>query len=196
MKMPAMLAVLAALTTPVFAQESSLPDSDIDLDTTEEAIVESAPPEKHYAQWPAFFAIGEYPVTPDLVGIRVTIPYSTKQDSVTGIDIGLWGRSQYYEGIQLNILRNDVKDRGTGIQVGLYNSMGHADMLGIQVGLWNEAGTLKGVQAGLVNLAGDMSGFQVGLINRCEEMYGFQVGLINVIRDAELQFCPIVNVGF
>ena len=39
-------------------------------------------------------------------------------------------------------------------------------------------------------------GFQVGVINRAEEMYGFQVGVINVIRDAELTFCPLVNIGF
>jgi len=196
MKKPIMLAALVAFCAPVFAQESALPDSDVNLDNPEEATIQNEAPRKQFAQWPAFFAIGEYPVTPDLVGLRITIPYSTKQESVTGFDIGLWGRSQYFEGIQVNILRNDVKDRAAGLQVGFYNSIGQADLLAIQAGLWNEAGSISGIQAGLVNLAGEVSGIQVGLINRCEEMYGFQIGAINIIRDAELQFCPIVNVGF
>ena len=49
---------------------------------------------------------------------------------------------------------------------------------------------------GLVNLVGEAQGFQIGLINRAETMVGYQVGLINVIRDAELQFFPIVNIGW
>lgn len=191
-----MFAAFAALSATVFAQEASLPDSDVNLDNPEDTIAEVAPAPKQYAQWPAFFAIGEYPSTPDLVGVRVTIPYSTKQENVTGIDLGLWGRAQYFEGLQLNLLRNDVKDRGAAFQLGLYNSVGMADMFAIQAGLWNEAGSLKGIQAGLVNLVGDMSGIQVGVINRSEELYGFQLGLINIIRDAEVQFFPIANVGF
>ena len=190
-----MFAALAALTATVFAQEANLPDSDVNLDSPEDAVVEAAAAPKQYAQWPAFFAIGEYPSTPDLVGIRVTIPYSTKQENVTGIDLGLWGRAQYFEGLQLNLLRNDVKDRAAAFQAGFYNSVGMADLFAIQVGLWNEAATVSGVQVGLVNLAGDASGVQVGIINRCEEMYGFQLGLINIIRDAEIQFFPIANVG-
>ena len=196
MKTSLMFAAFAALTVTVYAQESALPDSDVNLDNPEDAVIETTAAPKQYAQWPAFFAIGEYPSTPDLVGLRITIPYSTKQENVTGLDLGLWGRSQYFEGVQVNVLRNDVKDRAAACQVGFYNSIGMADLLGIQVGLWNESGCISGVQAGLVNLAGEMSGVQVGLINRTEEMYGFQVGLINIIRDAELQFCPIVNVGF
>ena len=69
-------------------------------------------------------------------------------------------------------------------------------MLGVQVGLWNEARSIGGVQAGLVNVVGDARGLQIGLINRAETMYGYQVGVVNVIRDAEFQFLPIVNVGF
>lgn len=148
------------------------------------------------AVWPAFFAVGEIPATPDLIGLRLTIPYSTKQESVTGFDLGFWGRSQYFEGIQINIFRNDVRDQGTGFQVGIYNSIGEANLLGVQVGLWNEAGEIRGVQAGLVNTAGIAQGFQIGLINRADEMYGFQVGAINVIRCAELSFMPILNIGF
>ena len=47
-----------------------------------------------------------------------------------------------------------------------------------------------------MNVAGEAQGFQVGLINRAETMSGYQVGLVNVIRDAELQFFPILNIGF
>ena len=115
---------------------------------------------------------------------------------MTGIDLGLWGRTLTFEGLMLNILRNDVKDDLSGFQVGLYNSVGGGDLFGIQAGLWNEAGHMRGIQAGLVNVACEARGFQVGLINRSETMYGYQVGLINIIRDAELQFCPVLNIGF
>jgi hypothetical protein len=55
---------------------------------------------------------------------------------------------------------------------------------------------MNGLQVGVVNSAGALSGFQAGLINRAEELYGFQIGVINVIRDAELRFCPFINIGF
>ena len=153
-------------------------------------------PKKHVAIWPACFAVFELPETPDLVGLRITIPFSTKQESITGVDIGLWGRCQYFEGLQMSILRNDVRERLAGIQLGFYNSVGYGCLGGVQLGVWNEAHSLNGLQAGIVNLAGDAFGFQVGIINRAETMNGFQVGIINVIRDAEVPFCPIINVGF
>jgi len=184
-----MLALITAVAVPVFAQEEEKKEESKPVAKLEERKRESA-------VWPAFFAVCEFPASPDVVGLRLTIPFSTKQESVTGIDLGLWGRSLYFEGIQINILRNDVKDRAAGIQVGLYNSVGSGEMIGVQAGLWNEANAFRGVQAGLVNIAGEVQGFQVGLINRCETMYGYQVGLINVIRDAELQFLPVLNIGF
>lgn len=153
-------------------------------------------PRKQVAVWPAFFAMGEVPATPDLIGLRITIPWSTKQESVTGFDFGLWARTMYFEGVALNIFRNDVKDELTGAQIGFYNSAAQADALGLQVGLWNECGTMNGIQAGLVNSVGAMGGVQIGVINRAEELYGFQLGVVNVIRDAEMRFCPLVNIGF
>ena len=186
-------AAVAALAMSVRAQEA---DAFEDMEDEELIPQMTETQRKKVAVWPAFFALCELPETPDLIGLRLTIPFSTKQESVTGIDIGFWGRSKYFEGIQLNILRNDVKDQLSGFQVGLYNSAAQADLLGLQVGLWNEAGSLSGAQVGLVNNVGSMQGVQVGLINRAEELYGFQLGLINVIRDAELSFCPIVNIGF
>lgn len=151
---------------------------------------------KNVALWPACFGVFELPETPDLVGIRFAIPYSTKQESVTGFDIGFWGRSVYFEGIAVNVFRNDVREKLSGLQVGIYNSAGYCNLGAVQVGVWNEAHSINGIQAGLVNIAGDAYGFQVGLINRAETMSGFQIGVINVIRDAEIAFCPVVNIGF
>ena len=153
-------------------------------------------PRKNVALWPAFIAIWDFPETPDLVGLRITVPCSTKQENVTGLDVGFWGRSEYFEGIQLNVLRNDVRDSCAGIQVGCYNSVARGDLFGIQVGLWNESMSHRGIQFGAINVSGDSQGLQIGLINRSETMYGFQLGLINIIRDAEFQFMPILNVGF
>ena len=146
--------------------------------------------------WPAFFAFSQIPHSADVVGLRLTIPYSTSQGNITGIDLGFWGRCLYMEGIQINILRNDVVDQASGFQFGIYNSIGHGEMLGIQAGLWNEALCLRGIQAGLVNVTGEAQGFQIGLINRAETLYGYQVGLINVIRSAEIPFFPLINIGF
>ena len=134
--------------------------------------------------WPAFLAVWQVPHALDVVGLRITIPYSTAQENVTGFDLGLWGRCLYFEGVQVNLLRCDVVDDGAGAQVGIYNSIGHGDMLGVQVGLWNEALCLRGVQAGLINVAGEAEGFQVGVVNRAESLHGYQLGLVNVIRSA------------
>ncbi len=116
----------------------------------ETSSVTSEAPRKQVAAWPAFFAICELPSTPDLIGLRLAIPFSTKQESVTGFDIGFLARTSYFEGLAVNIFRNDVKDQLTGIQIGLYNSAVQADAFGIQAGLWNEATSINGLQAGLV----------------------------------------------
>ena len=182
------IAMTAALTMPLLAQEVA------------PAETESTQPREERRRdssvWPAIIAICEYPESADVVGLRLTIPFSTRQENVTGFDVGFWGRALTFEGLMANVLRNDVKDDLAGVQVGLYNSAGGCDMLGVQVGLWNETGHICGCQAGLVNTAGEARGLQVGIINRSETLYGYQIGLVNVIRDAELQFCPIVNIGF
>jgi hypothetical protein len=67
--------------------------------------------------------------------------------------------------------------------------------MGIQIGLWNEAQSIRGFQIGLVNVANSACGFQVGLINRAESAYGFQAGGINIIRESDMPFLPIVNIG-
>lgn len=192
MKKLAIFAVAAAIGATSFAQAISE-----DLDDEEIVLPEStAKPPKDVAVWPAFFALCELPSTPDLIGLRLTIPFSTVQENVTGFDIGLWGSARFFEGVQVNILRNIAIDQLSGIQAGIYNTAGQAYTIGIQAGLWNEAQLLNGVQAGLVNTVGAMNGVQVGLINRAESLYGFQVGAINIIRSAEMKFCPVVNIGF
>lgn len=156
-------------------------------------------PHKNVGVWPAFLVISEIPSadrTPDVVGLRLTVPYSVRHESVTGFDIGLWGRARRFEGFMCSLLRNDVKDSMAGVQAGIYNSVEQADMIGGQIGVWNEAGSIRGFQAGVVNTAGVAQGLQIGLINRAEEMYGLQIGIVNIIRCAELQFCPVVNIGF
>ena len=181
------IALTAILALPVFAQEKPEPAAAQPAEAERKA---------ESSVWPAYVAVSQWPRSVDVIGLRLTIPFSSSQESVTGIDLGLWGKSLYFEGFQLNLLRSEVQDSGSGFQVGIYNSVGSGDMLGVQVGLWNEARSIGGVQAGLVNVVGDARGLQIGLINRAETMYGYQVGVVNVIRDAEFQFLPIVNVGF
>ena len=197
------VAAIAAFVLPLCAADAAsdmvtaedvVDDLPVEEDNGLEVKVDA--PRKNVALWPAFIAVWDFPETPDLIGLRITIPCSTKQENVTGLDVGFWGRSEYFEGIQLNVLRNDVRDSLAGIQVGFYNSVARGDLLGVQVGLWSESMSQRGIQAGLVNVAGDMEGVQIGIINRCETMYGFQLGAINIIRDAEFQFMPILNVGF
>ena len=183
-------ALVAVIGLSLFAQETE------DRKAGEEKVQAREEYKRESNMWPAFFAVSEFPASPDVVGLRLTIPFSTVQENVTGIDLGLWGRALYFQGFQVNVLRNDVKDDMSGFQLGLYNSVGGGQLLGLQAGLFNEANSMRGAQIGLVNLGGEVQGFQVGLINRCETMVGYQVGLINVIRDAELQFCPIVNIGW
>jgi len=145
-------------------------------------------------RWPVWFAFNDVEDI-DVVGLRLNLP-SGQCEQVTGLDIGLIGRSQYYNGIQINLWRNDVTDTLAGWQIGCYNSIGLGDALGLQTGLWNEAQSLYGFQAGLVNLADYAEGFQIGLINRAEDMHGYQIGLINIIRSGRVPFCPIINASF
>lgn len=182
------LALAAAIVMPAFAQEEEK-----SAEATPQAQVER---KRASVAGPTFFAVSEFPASQDVTGLRLTIPFSTKQENITGIDLGLWGRALYFQGFQINILRNDVKDDMSGFQCGLYNSIGSGQLLGLQAGLYNEANFLRGVQAGLINLGGEVEGLQIGLINRAETMVGYQIGLINVIRDAELEFCPIINIGW
>ncbi len=183
----ALLCICTALSfAAVFAQEQKAP---AEPETRDQAPA----PQAEKASWPVWLAFNSVRDI-DVIGLRMTFPYGSCE-SVTGFDIGFVGRCRYFEGIQLNILRNDVSDIMAGFQVGVYNSSGRADLMGLQVGLWNEAHSIRGVQVGLINVADSVTGIQVGIINRSEAFYGFQVGAVNVIRESDMPFCPIVNVG-
>ena len=145
-------------------------------------------------RWPVWFAFNDTEDI-DVIGLRLNLP-SGRCEQVTGIDLGIIGHSQYFNGLQINLWCNDVTDALAGWQIGCYNSTALGDAVGLQTGLWNESQTLYGVQVGLVNVVDYAKGFQIGLINRAEDLYGFQIGLVNVIRSANVPFCPIVNVGF
>lgn len=136
-----------------------------------------------------------YLTTPatDVIGLRLTIPFA-ESDSMTGLDIGFWGRSVNFYGLQMNVLYNKVEDRTAAIQLGLVNQVG--DMTGLQVGIWNESGYARGFQTGLINYSIDMRGVQIGLINYTNSAFGYQFGLINVIRGSEVPFFPGINIGF
>ena len=155
-------------------------------------VVAKAPDTK--APWPVWLAFNSIEDI-DVVGLRLTLPYG-ECESVTGFDLGVYGRCRYFEGLQANILRNEALDIMAGIQAGVYNSAGRADLTGLQVGLWNEARSMRGLQLGIINVADTVQGFQIGLINRAESAYGFQLGGVNVIRESELTFFPIMNIGF
>ena len=157
----------------------------------EENAQQTAPQEK--TSWPVWIAFNSSDA-PDVAGLRLTLPYGMS-DSVTGFDIGIFGRVRYMEGFQIALLHTDAIDQLAGVQISIYNTAGRADLFGLQAGLFNEVQTIRGVQAGLVNVANAVYGFQVGLVNRTETMYGFQIGAVNVIRDSELPFFPIVNIG-
>ena len=146
-------------------------------------------------RWPVYFSWGGDEDI-DIVGLRMSAGGRCEQ--VTGFDLGLIGRSRYFNGVQLNLFRCDVEDSLAGWQISLgYNSVGMGQSVGLQTGLWNEAqATFHGVQLGLVNLSSYTRGFQLGLINRADDLYGYQIGLINIIRNSPVQFCPIINIGF
>lgn len=155
------------------------------------ASVKSSTPKATWPVWLAFNSASDV----DVVGLRMTLFYG-KCESVTGFDLGFYGTARYFEGFQVNILRNEAQDVLSGCQVGIYNTAGRADLFGVQLGLFNEAASIRGCQVGIFNIANQLQGVQIGLVNRAESAYGFQGGIVNAIRDSELAFCPIVNVGF
>ena len=74
MKKLVSIALVAAVALPLFAQEA------------ESANEVRAPREERKREssvWPAFFAVCEFPANPDVIGLRLTIPFSTKQENVT-----------------------------------------------------------------------------------------------------------------
>ena len=105
------LSAVAVASFSLFAQEAS------DEASSSQSAPAKAERREESAVWPAFLAVCQWPRSADVAGLRLTIPFSTSQENVTGLDIGFWGRSMYFEGIQLNVLRNDVVDGAAGGEV-------------------------------------------------------------------------------
>ena len=193
--------VLFALTMSAacaWAQEPAAPEAENKAAEPSAPVAQQQPAAREAkaekAAWPVWLAFNSTKNI-DVVGFRFTIPYGACE-GVTGFDLGIFGRCRYMEGFQLNILRNEAEDVLAGCQIGVYNTAGRADVLGVQAGLWNEAQSIRGVQLGVINIANAVTGFQLGLINRSESLYGVQLGVVNVIREGEWPFLPILNVGF
>jgi len=150
-----------------------------------------------YAQeiWPIDFGLVDLIHRPaDVVGLRLGIPYG-QNNSITGIDIGLYGQSEYAWALQFNLTSCQVRDEMGGLQVSLLNGAGH--LTGMQIGLWNVVTTsVEGFQIGLLNLADDVTGMQIGVVNRTETMHGYQIGLVNVIRQSPLPCTAVINFAF
>ncbi|MEI8242890.1 MAG: hypothetical protein WCI17_06450 [bacterium] len=140
----------------------------------------------------------------EVAALRIGIPYGANP-TITGLDIGVWGRSERAWGLQVNLFVNDVREKSggaqlaicnlgddvTGIQLGLWNSTAslagaqlgglnyaeNADFL--QLGLANAANTMKGLQLGGWNSAPNFTGLQIGLVNTSQSVEGYQIGLLN-----------------
>jgi len=190
MKKSVIFGMLALFAVGVYAADRDSAANGDGADKKDSAPVAMRTEKASWPVWLAFNDSDDY----DIIGLRLNLP-AGDSEGLTGFDLGLVGRLRYLEGFQLNILRNDVADSAAGFQVGIYNSIGSGQLSGIQVGLWNEAHSFQGLQVGLINICESGAGFQVGIINRCSTIEGFQVGGINVIRESDLAFMPLLNVG-
>lgn len=127
----------------------------------------------------------------DVVGLRLGVWAECRQ--FTGLDLGIGTTAADAYGLQIALVRNEVRDKAGALQIAICQNKA-ADMHGLQLSLWNETTLLSGIQIGLVNASNDVRGLQLGLINATDTIYGFQVGLINVIRSSPyLPFFPILN---
>jgi len=190
MKKIAFFVSFALLAAGVSAAETDSAEGS-DTQKKQAPLVAEVRPEK--ASWPVWLSFNDS-TDFDIIGLRFNLP-AGDSEGLSGFDLGIVGRLRYLEGVQLNILRNDVSDSAAGFQVGIYNSVGSGLMTGVQIGLWNEAHSFQGIQLGLVNVSENGSGFQVGIINRCSTIEGFQIGGINIIRESDLVFMPLLNAS-
>jgi hypothetical protein len=128
--------------------------------------------------------------------LRVGIPYGSNP-TISGLDVGFWGRSERAWGVQLNLILNNATEKMGGVQIAGCNLA--EDATGLQVGLWNSATTLAGVQlgginelengqflqCGLGNYADTLKGVQLGIWNNAPGITGLQLGLFNMSQAVE-----------
>ena len=66
--------------------------------------------------WPAFLAIWQVPHAPDVVGLRLTIPYSTVQENVTGARVVKAYVRQEHEFGRFEAANRDLRDTNIRVQ--------------------------------------------------------------------------------
>ena len=142
--------------------------------------------------WPSNFQI--VPDEINVSGLKLNLPFA-RNDSVTGIDLGLASSSKKTAALQVNVFINRNHEEYSGIQASLINLNGNAN--GVIAGIWNVTDDkTHGIEVGLVNSSTEFRGLQVGLINYTEMMVGLQVGLVNIITESRIPFFPIINFCF
>ena len=100
-------------------------------------------------------------------GLRVNILFG-KNDSVSGLDIGLFSRSEKVRGIAISGV-NISEESFMGIQTGLYNQT--EDSTGFQIGLGQfNSLSFTGLSVGGVAFTdGDVQGMQIGVLGNIAE---------------------------
>ena len=150
-----------------------------------------------------------YIVKSNVYGMKLGLPLSGGEGSVSGVEFSLFGSStynvyglqfatlasaaKYVEGFQFAAL-TCISKKLDGFQLSVVNVI--KDLYGVQLGAYNVVtNDANGAQIGAFNVAGAADGTQVGVINIATKC-GFQVGLINVIEDGWLPFCILFNYSF
>ena len=104
--------------------------------------------------------------------------------------------SRRMRGVQAALVGNEVEERLSGVQLGLFN-VAEGDLRGVQIGALNGAkATVRGVQAGLLNYAQNVHGLQIGAFNLARHLEGVQIGLLNYAGDAAVPCLPLINARF
>ncbi len=145
---------------------------------------------------PVTFAYGaDGEETIDVIGVRLS-SWGDCHD-ITGLDLVAGGSAQNAYGLQLALVRNEVRDVAGALQMAFCSNDVGGELAGVQVSLLhNNALMMRGLQLGMLNTAKDVRGFQIGLINCADMTYGYQIGLINVIKGSKVPFFPIINFQF
>ena len=127
-------------------------------------------------------------------GLRLSAIYGD-QDTVTGLDLGLFNHGNTLTGLGLG-LANFSEGMVTGVQLGWLQFAGD-DLKGFQLGISNVVeGEVTGAQLGGANIAENGKGLQIGFWNVAKEMTGLQIGLLNFNDKGFLPIFPLFNFGY
>lgn len=136
-----------------------------------------------------------YPEDTAIKGLRLNLIYG-KNESVTGLDIGLINAAGSFKGLQYGAI-GITESEFVGWQNHFVN-ISNGSVRGAQTGLVNTSQETKGFQYGIVNHAGVMNGVQLGIVNYAGQMTrGLQVGFVNIISEGgRFPVFPVVNWSF